>query len=55
MEAYLAKRPSLKEGTKKSHKKRYNDMLNYLKQTNNIEKIDIDVINNEIYSDLIKE
>jgi len=55
MEAYLAKRPSLKEGTKKSHKKRYNDMLNYLKQTNNIEKIDIDIINNEIYSDLIKE
>lgn len=55
MEQYLIQRPSLKEGTKKSHKKRYNDMLNYLKQTNNIEKIDIDIINNEIYSDLIKE
>ena len=26
MEAYLAKRPQLKENTKKAHQKRYNDM-----------------------------
>ena len=55
MEAYLAKRPQLKNNTKKAHEKRYNDMLNYLKETNDIEKIDVDILNNDVYSYLIKK
>jgi len=55
MQAYLAKRPQLKDNTKKAHEKRYNDMLNFIKQTEDIEKIDIDIINNKKYSDLIKQ
>jgi len=35
MELYLAKRPYIKEGTKKAHIKRYNDLLKYLQCFNN--------------------
>lgn len=55
MEQYLIQRPQLKDNTKKAHEKRYNDMLNYLKENNDIEKINVDVLNNKKYSDLIKQ
>lgn len=54
MEQYLAKRPHLKEGTKKNHKRRYNDILKYLQETENIENISADILSEQKYINSIK-
>ena len=54
METYLAKRPHLKEGTKKGHIRRYNQILEHLKKTEDIESIDVNLLNGEKYINLIK-
>lgn len=55
MEAYLAKRPNLKESTKNNHKRKYNDLLKHLQETEDIDYINVELLNTDKYINLIKE
>jgi len=54
MEAYLEKRPQLKQSTKNNHNRRYSQILEYLNTNENIENITTDLLSDEKYINLIK-